>query len=344
MTEEHKRKEYTEYLIKVPLGFNTPTRLDTYITNYIENATRNKVQKAIDDQFVWVNGIHQKSSYKVQAMDDIYICVPEAPPPDAEPEDIPLDIVYEDQDLVMVNKAAGMVTHPAYNNWMGTLVNALLFHVNKLSDVNQDPFRPGIVHRLDKDTSGLLVVAKNDVAHATLAKYFKERTIDRHYYALVWGHPEKTGTIKTHIGRSLSDRRIMQVVEDKSRGKHAITHYEVIEYFDFLSLIKVKLETGRTHQIRVHMSYLGHPIFCDEAYGGRKVVYGPNTGFRKKLFGDLFKNLDRQFLHAKTLGFIHPTNKEKIFFETELPEDLLFTLSELRYYCKPEIPDINPSI
>lgn len=335
MIDENLRKEYTEYVLKVPVGFNTPTRLDAYITNSVENATRNKVQKAIVEGFVWVNGVQQKASYKVQALDTIYICVPQAPPPEAEPENIPLEIVYEDSELVVVNKPAGMVTHPAYNNWTGTLVNALLYHVNKLSDVNQDPFRPGIVHRLDKDTSGLLVVAKNDVAHKTVASYFKDRNIDRHYYALVWGHPETKGSIKTYIGRSLSDRRKMEVVPDESRGKHAITHYEVIEQFDYLSLIKVKLETGRTHQIRVHMSHLGFPIFCDDVYGGRRVVYGPNTGARKKLFTDLFDELNRQFLHAKTLGFDHPSSGERIFFETELPEDLLFTLDELRYFCKP---------
>lgn len=337
MFDKNLKKEYTEYVLKVPTGFSASTRLDAYITNSVENATRNKVQKAIDDGFVWVNGLTQKSSYKVQALDHIYICIPQAPPPDAEPEDIPLDILYEDSEYVIINKAAGMVTHPAYSNWSGTLVNALLFHVQKLSELNQDPFRPGIIHRLDKDTSGILVVAKNDQAHKTIASYFKKRQIDRHYYALVWGHPDKTGTIETFIGRALSDRRKMEVVEDESRGKKAITHFEVLEYFDYLSLIKVKLETGRTHQIRVHMSYLGHPIFCDETYGGRKVVYGPNTGARKKMFGDLFKELDRQFLHAKTLGFIHPKSGEKVFYETDLPADLLFTLDELRYFCKPSV-------
>lgn len=341
MSEDNLRKEFTEYILKVPVGFTAATRLDAYITQSVENATRSKVQKAITDGFVWVNGVHQKSSYKVQALDTIYICVPQAPPPDAEPEDIPLDIVYEDDQLLIINKPAGMVTHPAYGNWTGTLVNALLFHVNKLSDVNQDPFRPGIVHRLDKDTSGLLVIAKNDQAHKTLASYFKDRNIDRHYYALVWGHPDQKGSITTYMGRSLSDRRKMEVVPDESRGKRAVTHFEVIEYFDFLSLIKVKLETGRTHQIRVHMSHLGHPIFCDETYGGRKVVYGPASGERKNLFKNLFADLNRQFLHAKTLGFDHPVTGERIFFESELPEDLMYTLTELRYYCKLEQPPFS---
>jgi 23S rRNA pseudouridine1911/1915/1917 synthase len=324
----------TEYLLEVPEGQNTDIRLDKYITSFIQNATRNKVQKAIKDGFVLVNGKLEKSSYIMQPGDKIEITLPKPPPEKARPEKIDLDIVYEDDHLLVVNKPPDMVVHPAYGNWTGTLVNGLLYYTgSNLSSADQETLRPGIVHRLDKDTSGLLVVAKNDVAHQKLAKQFAQKKVQRTYWAIVWGDPPDEETIESYVGRSPRDRKIMTVL--KKGGKRAVTHFKKIEAFDHLALLEIQLETGRTHQIRVHMKHSGYYVFGDTTYGGDSVRYGPNTGSRKTMFKNLFSVMKRQALHAKTLGFIHPDTEKFIEFDSNLPADFNFVLGKIRNNCKP---------
>lgn len=336
MLVEKESRHRTEYLIEVPDGQHTDIRLDKYITSFVQNATRNKVQKAIKDGFVLVNGKLEKSSYVMQPGDKIEISLPKPPPPKAQPEPIPLDIVYEDDYLLVVNKKADMVVHPAYGNWSGTLVNGLLYHTGKnLSNADEKTLRPGIVHRLDKDTSGLLVVAKDEDTHQKLAKQFSRKSAERTYWAIVWGHPPDEGTIVGNIGRSPRDRKIMTVLEN-NRGKKAITHFKKLEQFDHLALLEIHLETGRTHQIRVHMQNEGYYVFGDPTYGGDSVRYGPNTGSRKSMFNNLFSKMGRQTLHAKTLGFIHPATGEKVTFDSVLPEDFNEVLETLRKNCKPK--------
>ncbi len=325
----------TIYELEVPPGQQESIRLDTYITSFVENATRNKVQKAIKDGYVFVNGKKQKASYTMQPGDQIFIELPIAPPPEAVPEEMDLNIVYEDEDIIIVNKEAGMVVHPAYGNWSGTLVNGLMYYADELAENDDNDLRPGIVHRLDKDTSGLLVVAKNDVALAKLSGQFAAKEVERTYWAIIWGTPPEEGTIEGDINRSRSDRKVMAVVPD-GKGKAAVTHYKVLEYFDYLSLVQVRLETGRTHQIRVHFSSNGYPVFGDHTYKGDTVRYGPNTGSRKAMFKKLFEKLDRQALHAKTLGFVHPTSGEKVSFDSDLPEDFAHVLNKLRKFCTKE--------
>lgn len=317
----------------VPGGHHENTRLDKYITQFIQNATRNKVQEGIKQGLVKVNGKLEKSSYQMQPGDVINIVLMKPPPPEAKAENIPLDIVYEDNQIIVINKPPGMVVHPAFGNWTGTLVNGLLHHTGKLSEVNDPGVRPGIVHRIDKDTSGLLVVAKNDTAHNFVAAQFAKHKLERSYWAVVWGRPPAEGTFEGDIGRSKKNRKLMAVMEP-GEGKRAVTHYKVIEYFDHLALVEIKLETGRTHQIRVHFSHFGFPVFGDKTYGGNSVRFGPNTGARKAMFENLFEHLNRQCLHAKTLGFIHPKSKEKVFFDSELPGDFKNVISKLLQYCK----------
>jgi 23S rRNA pseudouridine1911/1915/1917 synthase len=334
MLVERENPNKTEYLLNVPEGQSTDIRLDKYITSFVQNASRNKVQKAIKDGHVLVNGKLEKSSYIMQPGDKIEISLPKPPSPDAKPEDIPLDIIYEDDDLIVVNKEEGMVVHPAYGNWSGTMVNGLLYHADSLSKEDEESVRPGIVHRLDKDTSGLLVVAKNEVAHKKLSAQFAEKSVERTYWAIVWGNPPDSGTIEGNIGRSPRDRKIMTVLKEK-KGKSAVTHFETIERFDHLALLKINLETGRTHQIRVHMQHQNYYVFGDPTYGGDSVRYGPNTGSRKAMFNNLFAKLERQALHAKTLGFIHPATEKYVEFNSTLPEDFQFVLDTLRTNCKP---------
>ncbi len=311
--------------IVVPAG-QSKERIDIYLTHRIENATRNKVQKGIEEGFVLVNGKRVRSSYTVLPHDIIDITLPHPPRPEAIPENIPLDIVFEDDVLLVVNKPAGMVTHPAYGHYSGTLVNALLYHCNILSRSNTE-LRPGIVHRLDKDTSGLLVVAKNDSVHAALARQFARHTIEREYWALIWGAMRKErGSIEANLGRSKKDRKKVAVTE---KGKFASTDYEMLEKFGFLSLVKLRLNTGRTHQIRVHLSHVGHPVFGDPAYGGRSNTWGGLSAKRAQQAANLLKLCQRQALHAKTLGFVHPTTKTKVMFDTNLPEDISAVLKEL---------------
>jgi len=315
-----------EFEIVVPAG-KKKERLDVFLTNHVENATRNKVQRAIKAGSVLVNGRKIRSSHSVAPGEVIHVTLPKSPPQDVVAENIPLHILFEDEHLLVVNKPAGMVTHPAYGNYTGTLVSALLYHCNSLSSLN-DVTRPGIVHRLDKDTSGLLVVAKNDAAHAFLSRQFARRTIEREYRAIVWGKfKERSGIIKAQLGRSKSDRKKMAVVKD---GKVAATEYTVLEEFDYLSLLKLKLHTGRTHQIRVHLAHVNHPVFGDPSYNGRHIVWGPGTPVQKAEVQKLLKILPRQALHAKTIGFIHPVTKQVISFEAPLPGDMAEILKILR--------------
>ncbi|MBM4167602.1 MAG: RluA family pseudouridine synthase [Ignavibacteria bacterium] len=294
-------------------------RLDIYLTHQIENATRSKVQKAIEDGLVLVDGKPAKASHPVSPHEVIDITFPRPPRPVARPEDIPLNIVFEDDVLLIVNKPAGMVTHPAYGNYSGTLVNALLSYCNRLSGVNTE-MRPGIIHRLDKDTSGLMVIAKTDSAHHLIARQFSRRTIDREYWAIIWGTlGQPRGTIEASLGRSKRDRKKVTVTRE---GKHAVTEYEVIRKLDYLSLVRLKLKTGRTHQIRVHLSHIGHPVFGDPAYGGRSATWGGLKGKKSQQALNLLKLMNRQALHAKTVGFVHPVSREHVCYDSELPEDM----------------------
>jgi 23S rRNA pseudouridine1911/1915/1917 synthase len=306
-------------------------RLDVYLTHQIQNATRSKVRAGIDQGFVLVNGKIVKASHSVAPGEVIDVTLPRPPRTEAKPENIPLDIVFEDDTLLIVNKRAGMVTHPAYGNYTGTLVNALLHHCDSLSTLNTE-MRPGIVHRLDKDTTGLMVVAKNDVAHHHLARQFSSRTIDREYWALVWGKFEqRKGTIEASLGRSKKDRKKVAVT---AGGKQAITDYQVLEEFAFLSLIRLKLRTGRTHQIRVHLAHIGHPVFGDPTYSGRSHTWGGLEGKAALKAQALLKLINRQALHAKTIGFIHPATKETMKFESELPEDMKEVIARIEGWGK----------
>ena len=309
-----------------------PLRVDKFLMNFIENATRNKIQAAAKDGNIWVNQTPVKSNYKVKAGDKVQVMF-EHPPYEnlLFPEDIPLNIVYEDEVLLVVNKPAGIVVHPGHGNYSGTLVNALLYHFKDLP-LNSDS-RPGLVHRIDKDTSGLLVVAKTAEAMTHLSRQFFDKTSTREYIALAWGvFSEVSGTIEGHIGRSLKNRLQMDVFEDESFGKPAITHYNVLEDLRYVSLIQCQLETGRTHQIRAHLKHIGHPLFNDERYGGNKILKGTTFTKYKQFVDNCFKLLPRQALHAKTLGFEHPITKKVLTFNTDLPEDFTACLEKWRAY------------
>ncbi len=317
-----------KHQIKVP-DAKKPERLDVYLTNHIENVTRTKIQEAIKAGLITVNNKPTKPNYIVKPSDEILVIQPIAPrPEEIEPENIQLDIVYEDDYIIIVNKPAGMVAHPAYANYTGTLVNALLYHTNKLSQVNEK-FRVGIVHRIDKDTSGLLIVAKDDFTHSKLAEQFAKHSIEREYQAICWGKfSESRGEISTKITRSKSDRKKFTI--SYTEGKDAITYYEVIEEFEFASHIKLDLKTGRTHQIRVHLSGIGKPVFGDRTYGGDKILYGSELPQMKARVNNLLKIMPRQALHAKTLGLIHPVTKQFIRFDSELPDDFQNLLKSLK--------------
>lgn len=317
-----------EYDIVVPPG-KKPERLDIFLTNHVENATRNKVQRAIKEGAVLVNGKRVRVSHQVAPGEVIHVTVPRPPPQKALPEPIPLDILYEDDHLLIVNKPAGMVTHPAYGNYTGTLVNALLYHSRSLSALN-DEARPGIVHRLDKDTSGLMVIAKTDDAHAKLARQFSKRTIRREYWAIAWGiFKQRQGTIEAPLGRSKSDRKKIAVV---AAGRKATTEYEVLEQFEYLSLVRLRLQTGRTHQIRVHLAHIHHPVFGDQTYNGRRIVAGPGTQRQKDEVQRLLNLISRQALHAKTIGFVHPVTGQSLDFDSELPTDFHDVLQQLKRF------------
>lgn len=324
---------YEHFRIVVDKG-QSLARIDKFLMDRLPNASRNKLQHAIKAQSVQVNDLPVKVSYKIKPLDIITITLPD-PPRDTDivPENIPLNIIYEDEELLLVNKPAGMVVHPAYGNYTGTLVNALTFYLQNLPTHRNGAIRPGLVHRIDKDTSGLLVIAKTDWAMTFLARQFFDHSIERTYYALVWGIPKETkGTITGHVGRSVKDRRVMSVYPDGSSGKHAVTHYEVVKTYQYVSLLKCNLETGRSHQIRAHMKYLGHPLFSDAVYGGDKIIKGQNTGSYKSFIENAFKLMPRQALHAQSLGFIHPTTKEFMQFTSELPDDFKSVLEKWETY------------
>lgn len=311
-------------------------RIDKFLMDRLPNVTRNKVQKAIKDGFVQVNGETIKANYKIHPNDTIRIALPE-PPRDTEvkPENIPLDIVYEDSDFLIVNKQAGMVVHPAHQNWEGTLVNALAYHFQQLPEMEGNEGRPGLVHRIDKDTSGLLVIAKTEKSMTHLAKQFFDHSIERTYYALVWGDMEDDeGTIDVNLGRSFKDRRITDAFPDGDFGRTSVTHYKVLERLRYVTLIQCNLETGRTHQIRAHMKYIGHPLFNDATYGGDRILKGTQFSKYKSFVDNCFKVIPRQALHAKSLGFIHPTQNKSVYFESELPEDLQTVLEKWRHYIQ----------
>ena len=315
-----------------------PLRIDKFLMTKIANASRNKIQDGIESGFVTVNDEVVKANYKVKPLDVITVSMDE-PPRDTEiiPQNIPLDIVYEDDELLVVNKPAGMVAHPAHGNWDGTLVNALVYHFQNLPTHRNGEIRPGLVHRIDKDTSGLLVVAKTDQAMTHLAKQFFDHSIERTYAALVWGEPKQDeGTIEGHIGRSLKDRKIMAIFPDGSQGKEAITHYKVLRKIRYVSLVQCNLETGRTHQIRVHLKSIGNTLFNDETYGGNKVLRGTVFSKYEKFVENCFKICPRQALHAKSLGFIHPKTGEFMQFDTELPVEMVQVMEKWEGYVNNE--------
>lgn len=311
-------------------------RIDKFLMDRIPNVSRTRIQDLAKSDNLLVNGVPVKSNYKVRAKDDISIVLPF---PVREltliPENIPLNIVYEDDDLVVVNKPANLVVHPGYGNYTGTLLNALLYHFESLPSTSAYNGRPGLVHRIDKHTTGLLVIAKSEIAMMDLAKQFYDRESDRRYQALVWGDVENNeGTITGYIGRSQRNRKVFQVYEDESQGKPAITHYKVIERFRYVTLVECKLETGRTHQIRVHFNYIGHPLFHDLEYGGDKIIKGTTFSKYRQFIENTFKLLPGQALHAKTLGFRHPRTKEWMSFDSELPENFIKVLEKWRAYSQ----------
>lgn len=309
-------------------------RIDKFLFDRIPNLSRNKIQQAAEAGNILVNDKAVKSSYRVHPLDEISFVRP-YPRRELElkPENIPLDIIFEDKDLIIVNKPAGLVVHPGYGNYTGTLVNALLYHFDEISGMADSGIRPGLVHRLDKNTSGLMVVAKNEECLAVLSRYFFERSIERKYNALVWGDfAEDKGRIEGHIGRSQRDRKIMQVYADGRSGKEAATNYSVLKRFSYVTLVECSLETGRTHQIRVHFSYRGHPVFNDPEYGGDRIVKGTVFAKYRQFVENCFSLIPRQALHAKTLGFIHPRTGERLFFECPLPPDFSAVLSKWEAY------------
>ena len=309
-------------------------RIDKFLMNRMENATRNRIQNAADLGCILVNEKAVKSSYKVKPLDVISIVLPH-PPRDTEiyPENIPLNIVFEDEEIVIINKTAGMVVHPGFNNYTGTLVHALAYHFENLPNLNGNYARPGLVHRIDKDTSGLLVISKNEQAMTFLAKQFFDHSIHRKYVALVWGDIAEGGTVSGYIGRSLKDRRVMDIYDTEEKGKWSVTHYKVLERLNYVTLIECELETGRTHQIRAHMQHIGHPLFNDASYGGDKILKGTSFTKYKQFIDNCFSICPRQTLHAKSLGFLHPKTKQELYFETEMPSDMLQLLDKWHKYA-----------
>ena len=313
-------------------------RLDRFLTVRVANATRTKVQAAIDAGFVTVNGKETRSNYKIRPHDLVVVAFPEPPrETDIKPENIPLNIVFEDEHLLVVNKPAGMVVHPAHENWSGTLVNALVYHFSNLPQMQGNEGKPGLVHRIDKDTSGLLVIAKTEPAMTKLASQFFHHTIERTYQALVWGEPDPSeGTVNVNLGRSPKDRRVTIAFPQGDIGRHAITHFRTLKPMRYVSLIECRLETGRTHQIRAHMKYLGHPIFNDAMYGGDQILRGTVFSKYRQFVDNCFALCPRQALHAKTLGFTHPVTGEQLRFDSELPADMQAAIVKWENYVRTE--------
>ena len=339
MIEEHTPELELEDDLFEHFRFDVPKgqeflRIDKYLMHMLPNSTRNKIQNAATNGNIYVNDVPVKSNYKVKPFDVVRILLSHPPFENrVDPENIPLNIVYEDDALLLINKEPGMVVHPGHGNYTGTLVNALAYHFESLPMNSSE--RPGLVHRIDKDTSGLLVIAKTEAAMTHLAKQFEAKTTEREYIALVWGNVvNDEGTIEGNISRHLKDRMQMAVFADPEIGKPAVTHYKVLERFGYVTLISCKLETGRTHQIRVHMKHIGHTLFNDARYGGDLILKGTTFTKYKQFIDNCFKILPRQALHAKTLGFMHPTNGEMMRFDTELPQDMKDCIEKWRGYSQ----------
>lgn len=317
-------------------GKQEPIRIDKYLMMRIEGATRNKIQQAIEDGLVLVDGERIKANHKVRPYEEIVVFDNrETIPTDIIPEEMPLQIIYEDDDLMVINKPPGLVVHPGSGNYSGTLVNGIAWYLNPAEDKSRiiDLPRVGLVHRIDKDTSGLLLIGKSEIAMQDLASQFKKHTVHRRYVALAWGNfEEDEGTITAHIGRNLRFRKKMDAFPDGDHGKHAITHFKVLERFHYVTLLEFRLETGRTHQIRVHTRLIGHPLFNDETYGGDKIVKGTVHSKYKQFVDNCFKILPRQALHARELGFVHPTTKEQMRFESPIPADMQEVIDKWRRY------------
>jgi RluA family pseudouridine synthase len=324
---------FEHFRFEVPKG-QASLRIDKYLMSLIQNATRNKIQTAATEGNIFVNDVIVRSNYKVKANDVVRVMLSHPPFENhIIPENIPLDIVYEDDALLLINKEPGMVVHPGHGNYTGTLVHALAYHFDNLPMNSSE--RPGLVHRIDKDTSGLLVIAKTEAAMTHLAKQFEAKTSEREYIALVWGNViADQGTIEGNVARHVKDRMQMAVFADPEIGKPAVTHYKVLERFGYVTLISCQLETGRTHQIRVHLKHIGHTLFNDERYGGHLILKGTTFTKYKQFIDNCFKVLPRQALHAKTLGFVHPTTGEMMRFDTELPQDFQDCIEKWRGYSK----------
>lgn len=327
-------------------GGQEPLRMDVFLANRLKNISRSRIKNAALAGLVSVNDKpEQKVSYKVRPLDEISIALPYPPAPALEPENIPLDVVYEDGHLLVINKPAGMVCHPGVGNYDGTLVNALLYHLQQQKEAGLvgEETRPGLVHRIDKDTSGLLVVAKSELAYHHLARQFFTHTTDRLYYAVVWGNvAADKGTIRGNIARSPLDRKRFVVTDDPSEGKHAVTHYTVLQRFGFATLVQCKLETGRTHQIRVHFKHMGHTLFSDTFYGGHRMLHARPSGVYHRFIQTALAQLPRQALHAKTLGFTHPETEQRMFFNSTLPPDIAGLLVLMAQFTKQDpIPELQ---
>ncbi|WP_026978052.1 RluA family pseudouridine synthase [Flavobacterium tegetincola] len=339
MTEEHTPEVeldddlFEHFRFEIPKGQEF-LRIDKYLMHMLPNSTRNKIQNAATNGNIYVNDVPVKSNYKVKPFDVVRILLSHPPFENrVDPENIPINIVYEDDTLLLVNKEPGMVVHPGHGNYTGTLVNALAYHFENLPLNSSE--RPGLVHRIDKDTSGLLVIAKTEAAMTHLAKQFEAKTSEREYIALVWGNvKEDEGTIEGNIARHVKDRMQMAVFADDEIGKPAVTHYKVLERFGYVTLISCQLETGRTHQIRVHLKHIGHTLFNDERYGGHLILKGTTFTKYKQFIDNCFKTLPRQALHAKTLGVVHPTTGELMRFDTDLPQDMQDVIEKWRNYSK----------
>ena len=327
-----EKKGFEHYKFIADKGQN-PLRIDLFLLNFIEFATRSKIQQSIKEGNVLVNDKIIKANYKVKPADVVTVLY-NYPKEEKElvPQDIPLNIIYEDDVFLIINKVSGMVVHPGFGNRDGTLVNALKFHFDNLPNIGEEE-RPGLVHRLDKNTSGILVVAKTDIAMNNLTKQFSNRTIKRKYIALVWGDlKDDSGTITGNIGRSLKNRKIMSVFTEENYGKHAITHYKVLKRYEYTTLVECRLETGRTHQIRTHFKHLGHPIFNDVDYGGDVILKGTTFNKYKQFVQNCFKVCDRQALHAKSLAFQHPTTNNFVSFDSDLPKDMQQLIDKWQHY------------
>lgn len=324
---------YEHYNFIVDPGQN-PLRIDKFLFDRIQNASRSKIQSAAQAGNILVNTKAVKPNYKVKPNDEISI-VMSYPPREIEliPQNISLSIVFEDEDVIVVNKPSGMVVHPGYGNYSGTLVNAMMYHLKDLPLFQTGEQRPGLVHRIDKNTTGLILMAKNEITQNKLAKQFFDRTIDRKYVAIVWGDMEEDeGTIEGHIGRHLVDRKRMHVFPEGDHGKRAITHYKVLERLGYINVVECKLETGRTHQIRVHFQYIKHPLFNDNEYGGDQILRGTTFTKYKQFVKNCFKILPRQALHAKSIGFIHPKTGKHMHFDSDLPDDMQTVIDKWKVY------------